>query len=144
MQKTAQASRVASSELFAADDSFFLSEVNATATVEQRELESLALELLDSERIVAARERAEQMFRILGGKYGARAPDEALGKIDQQMREWTFHYLLLSLNYDRTIRRSSATATGRRTIGWAWRCPAAAGPGTAETPTTTTASSRST
>jgi hypothetical protein len=134
MQKTAQASRVASSDLFAADDSFFLSEVNATATVEQRELESLALELLDSERIVAARERAEQMFRILGGKYGARAPDEALGKIDQQMREWTFHYLLLSLNYDTNYPKVLGHGYGPPHDWMGMEVPGCRGLGTAENP----------
>ena len=74
MQKTAVSSEPRSSDLFS-DDSFFLSDVNLTATVEQRELESLALELLETERIKAAWDRAEQMFRILGGKYGARAPE---------------------------------------------------------------------
>ena len=106
MQKTMERSRPRSSELFD-DKSFFLSEVNTTATVEQRDLESLALELLETERIQAAWERAEQMFRILGGKYGARAPEEALVEEDiyRKMREWTFHYLLLALNYDTNYPR---------------------------------------
>jgi hypothetical protein len=116
------------------DGAFFLSDVNATATIEQRDLESLALELLDSDRIRAARERAEQMFRILGGKYGANAPAEALEGIDDKMREWTFHYLLLALNYDPNYPKVLGHGYGPPHNWLGMQVPGCRGLGTAENP----------
>jgi hypothetical protein len=79
-----------------ADDSHFLSDVNLTATVEQRDLEALALELMSHPTIQEARAHAMHRFRILG----AGAPAEALEGIEAKMDEWAFHYLLLALNSD--------------------------------------------
>ena len=105
MHGTTPGARAAASDLMK-DDSFFLSEVNATATADQRDLESLALEMLGNDRVKAAWARAEEMFRILGGKYGAQAPEEAYRDIDRKMREWTYHYLLLSkVQWDKRFAR---------------------------------------
>ena len=49
MQSLTPTVRAATPDLFN-DDGFFLSRVNATATVDQRDLESLALELLEHDR----------------------------------------------------------------------------------------------
>lgn len=128
-----QISKSASSELFD-DDDFFLSDVNATATADQRDMESLALELLDTERIRAAWSRAEEMFRILGGKYGAQAPAEALERIEPKMREWTFHYLLLALNYDTNYPMVLGHGYGPPHSWLGMQVPGCRGLGTAENP----------
>jgi hypothetical protein len=123
----------ASSDLFD-DDAFFLSRVNATATADQRDLEALALELLETDRIQAARTRAEEMFRILGGKYGANAPAEALHGIDAKMREWTYHYLLLALNYDANYPKVLGHGYGPPHNWLGMEVPGCRGLGTAENP----------
>ncbi len=123
----------ASSDLFD-DDSFFLSKVNATATADQRDLEALALELMTTDRIRAAGARAEEMFRILGGKYGANAPAEALEGIDAKMREWTYHYLLLALNYDANYPKVLGHGYGPPHNWLGMAVPGCRGLGTAENP----------
>jgi hypothetical protein len=125
--------RAASPDLFD-DRQFFLSHVNATATADQRHLESLALQLLNHERICAAWERAEQMFKILGGKYGATAPAEALQGIENKMREWTFHYLLLALNYDPNYPKVLGHGYGPPHSWLGMEVPGCRGLGTAENP----------
>ena len=82
------------------DDSFFLSDVNMTATVDQRELERLGLEMMSHPVVSEARANAMMRFKILGGKHGSNAPAEAFEGIEAKMDEWTFHYLLLALNGD--------------------------------------------
>ena len=78
------------------DRAYFLSDTNATATSEQRELEALALELMSHPLVVEGRQAAMQRFRIMG----ATAPPEALAGFEAKMDEWAFHYLLLALNSD--------------------------------------------
>lgn len=133
MHNTTPGARAAASDLMK-DDSFFLSEVNATATVDQRELESLALEMLDNDRVKAAWGRAEEMFRILGGKYGANAPEEAYRDIDRKMREWTYHYLLLALNYDTNYPKVLGHGYGPPHNWMGMEVPGCRGLGTAENP----------
>jgi hypothetical protein len=116
------------------DRDFFLSQLNATATVDQRDLESLALQLLDHDRIRAAWGRAEEMFRIMGGRYGANAPDEALIGIDEKMREWTYHYLLLALNYDPNYPKVLGHGYGPPHSWLGMDVPGCRGLGTAENP----------
>lgn len=125
--------RSASPGLFE-DDTFFLSATNATATADQRDLETLALDLLEHPRIRAARDRAEEMFRILGGKYGANAPAEAYENIDVKMREWTFHYLLLGLNYDPNYPKVLGHGYGPPHNWMGMEVPGCRGLGTAENP----------
>jgi hypothetical protein len=104
MHNTQLKSEAVSSDPFAGDpfddESFFLSDVNLTATVDQRDLEAQALEMMSHPLVVQAREVAMGRFRILGGKYGSNAPAEALEGIEAKMDEWAFHYLLLALNGD--------------------------------------------
>src|SRR5271167_2523713 len=133
MQPLTRTVRAASPGLFD-DDTFFLSRVNATTTTDQRDLESLALQLLDHSRIRAAWERAEQMFRILGSKHGANAPAEALEGIDAKMREWTFHYLLLALNYDPNYPKVLGHGYGPPHNWLGIEVPGCRGLGTAENP----------
>jgi hypothetical protein len=133
MHHTTPGARAAASELMK-DDLFFLSEVNATATVDQRDLESLALQMLDDDRVKAGWARAEQMFRILGGKYGAKAPEEAYRDIDRKMREWTYHYLLLALNYDTNYPKVLGHGYGPPHNWLGMEVPGCRGLGTAENP----------
>jgi hypothetical protein len=133
MHHTTPGARAAASDLMK-DDLFFLSEVNATATVDQRDLESLALQMLDDDRVKAGWARAEQMFRILGGKHGARAPEEAYRDIDRKMREWTYHYLLLALNYDTNYPKVLGHGYGPPHDWLGMEVPGCRGLGTAENP----------
>src|SRR5262249_24474004 len=67
------------------DESFFLSDTNLTATVDQRDMETLALELMRHPLVQEGREVAMGRFRILGGKHGSNAPEEALEGIEAKM-----------------------------------------------------------
>jgi hypothetical protein len=78
------------------DESYFLSELNPTATVDTRDIEDEALSLLDHPAILNAREQATWRFKVLG----AAAPEEALQGIEDKMLEWTFHYTALACNAD--------------------------------------------
>ena len=116
------------------DDSFFLSEVNRTATVEQRDLEALALVLLDSPVVVAARENAEMRFRILAGEHNSHAPAEAFVGIEAKMREWAYHYLLLALNSDPNYPKVLGHGYGPPHNWLDMEVPGCRGLGTAENP----------
>jgi hypothetical protein len=116
------------------DDSFFLSEVNRTATVDQRDLEALALEMLDSPVVVAARENAEMRFRILAGEHGSHAPAEAFVGIEAKMREWAYHYLLLALNSDANYPKVLGHGYGPPHDWLGMEVPGCRGLGTAENP----------
>jgi hypothetical protein len=80
------------------DDSFFLSKTNPTATVDQRDLEALALEVVKNPVIGDARAQAMTRFKIMGG--WDQIPAEALENIDAKMDEWAFHYVINALNSD--------------------------------------------
>jgi hypothetical protein len=96
MHNTQQIAETTPSDPFA-DDSFFLSEVNPTATVDQRDLESLALEVLRMPVIADAQAQATARFKILAG---SEIPTEALEGIETKMEEWAYHYVILALNSD--------------------------------------------
>ena len=133
MQSTQLTTETASRNSFD-DDSFFLSEVNLTATVEQREMEALALEMLDSPVIVAARENAEHRFRILAGEHGSNAPAEAFVGIEAKMREWAYHYLLLGINSDPNYPKVLGHGYGPPHNWMGMEVPGCRGLGTAENP----------
>lgn len=125
--------QIAEDDLFT-DDSFFLSSVNPTATVDQRDLEALALEMLDTPEIVAARENAEMRFRILAGDHGSHAPDEAFEGIAAKLREWAYHYLLLGLNADPNHPKVLNHGYGPPHDWLGMEVPGCRGLGTAENP----------
>jgi hypothetical protein len=128
-----QNTQIVSSDLFT-DESFFLSETNPTATVEQRDLEALALEMLDSPVIVAARENAAMRFKILAGEHGSHAPAEAFTGIEVKMREWAYHYLLLALNSDPNYPKVLGHGYGPPHNWLDMEVPGCRGLGTAENP----------
>jgi hypothetical protein len=86
-------------DLFA-ERSYFLSPVNPTATVDQRDLEAEGLAMMDHPLVQQARANAAMRFKILAGEHGSHAPPEAFEGIEAKLDEWTYHYLLLALNAD--------------------------------------------
>ena len=78
-------------------DSHFLAATNPIATADQRDIETLAQELLQTPLIRKAKTQASNRWKILAG---ANVPAEAMVNFDAMMKEWTLHYLLLALNSD--------------------------------------------
>lgn len=117
-----------------ADDTYFLSSVNMTATTEQRDLEALALEWLDSPVIQQAQAGAEARFRIFAGKHNSHAPDEAFVGIESKLREWAYHYLLLALNSDPNYPKVLGHGYGPPHNWMGMEVPGCRGLGTAENP----------
>ena len=111
------------------DEDYFLSKTNPTATADQRDLEALALELLQSPAVRAAKEGATTRFKYLAGHD---IPDEALVNFDDQMEEWTFHYLLLALNSDPNYPRVLGHFYGPPHEWMGMKVPGTRGLGTAE------------
>ena len=107
----------------------FLSLTNPTATSVQRELESLALKLLDSPPIAAAKANASQRFKILAND---QVPEEAWREFDAQMNEWAYHYLILALNSDSNYPKLLGHCYGPPHQWFGMDVPGTRGPGTAE------------
>ncbi|MDT7788270.1 MAG: hypothetical protein QOF58_6689 [Pseudonocardiales bacterium] len=124
---------VAHSGLFD-DETFFLSLTNPTATVDQRELEAEAIELLDHPLVVQGRENAFMRFKVMASKYGANAPAEAFEGIEAKMQEWAFHYLLLGLNHDFNFPKVLNHGYGPPHKWLGMDVPGCRGLGTAENP----------
>lgn len=116
------------------DETFFLSQTNPTATVDQRALEAEALELVDHPLILQAREHARMRFTIMASERGAQAPAEALARIEPMLTEWVYHYLLLGLNHDPNHPKVLNHGYGPP-HGWlGLEVPGCRGAGTAENP----------
>ena len=116
------------------DETFFLSRTNPTATVDQRDLEAEALELLDHPLIVQAREQARMRFTIMASEHGAHAPAEALARIEPMLTEWVYHYLLLGLNHDPNYPKVLGHGYGPPHNWLGMEVPGCRGAGTAENP----------
>ena len=78
-------------------DDYFLSATNSIANADQRDLEALALKLIEMPSIIAARAQATQRWKICAGK---NVPEEAWARFDSLMDEWTYHYALKAVNAD--------------------------------------------
>jgi hypothetical protein len=115
------------------DDSFFLSKTNPTATVDQRDLEALALEVVKDPVIVAARAHAMQRFTIMGGG-PERIPAEALEHMDAKLDEWAFHYTINALNSDPNYPKVLGHGYGPPHEWLGMKVPGCRGLGTAENP----------
>jgi len=113
------------------DAAYFLSTINPTATVEQRELEALALEVVKSPTIVNAQAQATARFTIMGG---ADIPAEALEGIDEKMAEWAFHYVALALNSDSNYPKVLGHGYGPPHEWFGMKVPGCRGLGTGENP----------
>ena len=114
-----------------ADEAFFLSSVNPTATVDQRDLEALALELVKTPTIVDAQAQATTRFKIMGG---SDIPAEALEGIDEKMAEWAFHYVILALNSDPNYPKVLGHGYGPPHEWFGMKVPGCRGLGTGENP----------
>ncbi|BDB44214.1 hypothetical protein IWGMT90018_46600 [Mycobacterium kiyosense] len=114
-----------------ADEAFFLSRVNPTATADQRELEALALEIVKSPTIVDAQAQATTRFKIMGG---SDIPAEALDGIDEKMAEWAFHYVILALNSDSNYPKVLGHGYGPPHEWFGMKVPGCRGLGTGENP----------
>ena len=70
---------------------------NPIATVDQIELERLALAMMQMPTIRKAAAQASQRWKLMAGRY---VPAEAWQNFDAMMEEWAFHYVMLALNSD--------------------------------------------
>src|ERR1700746_3849210 len=84
---------------FLTPDDYFLSATNPIANADQRDLEALALKLIEMPSIAAARMQATQRWKICAGKS---VPEEAWARFDSLMDEWVYHYALKAVNADAT------------------------------------------
>lgn len=112
-------------------DSHFLSATNPTATVDQREMEDLGLEMLRMPIIVEARERAARRWKMMCTR---EVPPEAWVNFDEKMEEWAFHYLLLAINGDSNYPKVLNHGYGPPHEWFGRKVPGCRGPGTAENP----------
>lgn len=112
-----------------ADRSFFLSETNWTATADQRDLETRAIELLDHPAIVEATGVATMRFNVLAGD---RVPPEARTGMAERMREWAMHYVLLGLNSDPNYPKVVGHILAPPHEWFGMKVPGTRGPGTGE------------
>lgn len=79
-------------------DGFFLSARNPNATSDQRDLETLAVQLFHSPEIQAAKERAKARWKMW---INDSRPAEAWGRFDQMLGdEWAFQKIVKAVNSD--------------------------------------------
>ena len=114
-------------------DSFFLSKTNPIATVETRDLEALALELVKTPAIIKAKGAAARRWKIMAG---SGLPAEAWEDFDAKMDEWTLHYLSLALNGDPNYPMVLGHGYGPPHEWFGMKFSGSRGPGTAENPDT--------
>ena len=114
-----------------ADEAFFLSPINPTATADQRDLEALALEVVKSPTIVDAQAQATTRFKIMGG---SDIPAEALEGIEEKMYEWAYHYVILALNSDSNYPKVLGHGYGPPHEWLGMKVPGCRGLGTGENP----------
>jgi hypothetical protein len=113
------------------DPDFFLSELNPTATVDQRDLEALALQVVQSPTIVDAQAQATLRFKIMAG---SDIPAEALENIDEKMHEWAYHYVINALNSDSNYPKVLGHGYGPPHDWLGMQVPGCRGLGTGENP----------
>ena len=75
----------------------FLSATNPLATADQRDLEALALRIIQAPEIKKAREISTWRLKILTGRD---ATAEAWSSFDSVMEEWIYHNALMAVNFD--------------------------------------------
>jgi hypothetical protein len=79
-------------------NSHFLSKTNPLATADQRDLEALALKVMQMPVVVKAREAAKRRYRMLVGK---QASEEAWARFNDEMfEEYVFRYVQIAVNSD--------------------------------------------
>ena len=107
----------------------FLSATNPTATVDQRDMEALALQLQQTQTIRNARTQAAQRFRVLAGRD---VPVEAMANFDAMMDAWAYHYTLIAMNSDPAHPKVLCGLFGPAHEWFGMKLPASHGPATAE------------
>lgn len=122
------ATRAPAAELFA-DDTHFLSPDNPVATVDQRELETRALELLDTRPIADAMAVALMRYELLAG---ADLPDAAREVLPGHVRRAAFRSLAMALNSDPNRPRVLGNLLGPDHAWFGMSVPGSRGPGTGE------------
>lgn len=110
-------------------DDFFLSKINPTATVDQIEMEKLALELVQTPLIRRAKESAANRYKTMAGR---NIPAEALENFDAKMDEWVWHYTLLAINSDTNYPKVLNHDYGPPHEWFGMKLPGGRGPGTGE------------
>ncbi|RNL66791.1 DUF1214 domain-containing protein [Zhongshania marina] len=109
----------------------FLSTSNPTATLDQREMEALGIEMLQHPRVKMAREAAARRWRMMCTD---EVPAEAWVNFEQKMDEWAFHYLMLAINGDSNYPKVLDHGYGPPHSWFGMDVPGCRGPGTAENP----------
>lgn len=75
----------------------FLSTTNPVATVDQRDLEALALRVLQTEEVKTARDNAGSRLKILAGE---NIPAEAWDSFESVLDEWVYQNAIKAVNSD--------------------------------------------
>ena len=79
-------------------DAHFLSKTNPVATADQRDLDALALKVMEMPAVLRAREMAATRYRTLVGN---QANEEALSRFnDSMLEEFAFRYVQIAVNSD--------------------------------------------
>ena len=78
-------------------DPHFLSKTNPLATVDQRDLEALALRIFQMPIVLKAKSRAADHWKTIVGR---NITTEALARFDELVEEWAFNYTLKAVNSD--------------------------------------------
>src|SRR5262249_55744039 len=79
------------------DNTHFLSAVNPLATVDQRDVEDLALQLREMPQLDRARKMVEFLWR---GGAGRHMSDRAWADFDSMIEEYVFNTILMAANCD--------------------------------------------
>lgn len=85
-------------KLFEMGGDYFLSATNPAATVDQRDTEDLAMQMLQSPQVVKAKQLAAAKWKTMVGRKNISA--EAMTRFDELMDEWAFWYCMRAANSD--------------------------------------------
>ena len=106
----------------------FLSKTNPTATVDQRDAEALAMQIIQTPIVRAARDQAARRFRVLAKDM----PDEAWPNFESMMDDCAYHYTLIAMNSDPNHPRVVCGLFGPPHEWFGMQVRASRGPATAE------------
>ena len=79
------------------ESTHFLSARNPTATIDQRELESMAMRVLQMPEVQKSKQQAALRWKTIVGRDGT---PEAWGRFDELIEDWAFNYALRAVNSD--------------------------------------------
>lgn len=107
-------------------DGHFLSMKNPLATVDQRNMERQALDILAMPVVQRAKDHAAMRFKLLAGPD---IPEEALRNFDGMMEEYAFHYVLMAVNSDANYPKVLHSNFGPPHEWFGMKVPGCRGPG---------------